>query len=284
MPVDQDVNPPRPPTFRAVSHSYTTLPFRKRPTENPAYVRFADPDGETRAVEVFVKNDVIKSMRQIADRSWPDEAIGLLAGRACRDADGTYTIIDAVEAATADECEATPGSVHLSGPGSATIRERLARQHPTLDPDGWFHSHPYSDAFFSSQDLTEQATWPDPYNVGIVLGDRRGHRTLNIYTGPHAHRLTRIDANGTDPLPTPHPTASVRSGRPPVERRDRPRPTIDRPLLRVAFALVVVVCFVLVVLLLLSSSNQYAQATAVDGTGRLIALPEGEPRTNGHPQ
>lgn len=283
MLVDRNENPRLPATFRSVGLSRAQLPFRKRPADNPVYVRFADGVGETQAVEVFVKSDVIRSMREIADRAWPREAIGLLAGRACRDTDGTYSIIDVVEPATADECEATAGSVHLSGAGSAAVRLRLAHQYPALDPIGWYHSHPHSDAFFSSQDLTEQSTWPDAYNVGIVSGDRWGHRTLNIYTGPDADRVTRISPNGSEPAPTPRPTPPARTDLPPANGGERARPTIGRTLLLVAFALTLVVCFAIVVRLLLSSSNQYAQGVSRSSPGRPIASPNGHGHPDLHP-
>lgn len=259
--------------FRAIGDSRSVLPFRQRPIDNSVYVRFADL-WATRAVEVFVRTDVISSMRGIADRAWPHEAIGLLAGRACRDVDGIYTIVDAVEPATSNECEATPGSVHLSASGFATLRRRLAHQHPALDPIGWYHSHPHSDAFYSSEDRTEQSTWADPYNVGIVVGERLGRSTVNVYTGPHAYRVAQITLNGTEPAAS---TRRSLEGRPDRVSTDRDgRPKIHPHLLLLALTLTVAVCFAIVVLLFLRDRFRYAQDVTSRSVSPALAPAHGE--------
>jgi len=178
--------------FRPVEQRRPALPYRLRPRGNPAYVRFGRFEPGT--VEVFVGLRALGMMREIAVSAWPDEAYGLLGGRACRDSDGMFTVVEAVEAARTGESKATGGSVHLSAAGLAALQQRLAYGYPALDPTGWFHSHTNSSAVFSGEDRHEQATWPDPHSVGIVAGrapDRIG-TTFGVYAGPEASLLTRI--------------------------------------------------------------------------------------------
>jgi proteasome lid subunit RPN8/RPN11 len=210
--------------FRPVAQERPTLPRRPRPTGNPAYICFAEPDSP--AIEVFLERKVLRQMREITEQAAPYEAIGLLAGRACLDGQGLFTVIETVEPARAHESEAGVGRVQLSGAGGAAIRRRLAYRFPVGDVLGWFHSHPKSRPIFSFEDRQEQATWPEPYNVGVVVGLDESVRTIGVYTGPRALKLERT-RNVSMPVPCPlaatepsADSAGAASGRP-APRRSR---------------------------------------------------------------
>jgi proteasome lid subunit RPN8/RPN11 len=184
-----------------VADQRPTLPHRPRPAGNPAYVCFGHPTPGT--VEMFVDRRALGKMREIASGAWPNEAIGLLAGRACRDSRGDFTVVETVEAAHPGEGEANAGSVCLSAAGSAATRQRLAYRYPVGDVVGWFHSHPHSSAVFSGEDLREQSTWIEPHNVGIVVGRHEGFvSSLGVYAGPEGLRLARRP-NSASPAPVP---------------------------------------------------------------------------------
>ena len=222
--------------FRPVSNGRPTLPYRQRPLGNPNYLRFSSLGSGS--VEVFIELRTLAQIREVARAAWPNEAIGLLAGRACHDRVRTFTVVETVEAARPEESEATAGTVHLSAAGSAAVQRRLAHRAPALDPVGWFHSHPHSSAFFSGEDRLEQATWTEPHNVGIVAGRARGGggSTLAVYAGPQALLLTRTPDSS---IPPPDPvTVATTSADQAADRLGpiQPPPLPSRTLRRLAVA------------------------------------------------
>lgn len=162
---------------------------RPRPSENDNFVPFsAEGDG----FSVYVHREVLEYIERESRHAAPNETIGLLAGRVCRDpAHGPYTLIMAADSARTDEVEASPGHVHISASGNASVRHRLEETHPDREVVGWYHSHPRYPARFSQVDNAEQSTWNDPNHVGIVFSGTGEPDPFGVYRGPEAVRLSR---------------------------------------------------------------------------------------------
>ena len=246
--------------FRPVGRQRPALPYRPRPAGNAAYVRFGGPGVD--GVEVFVSLRALRQMRAAAIDAWPDEAIGLLGGRACRDADGTFTVVETVEATRPGEALATPGSVHLSAAASAELRCRLAHRCPVMDTSGWFHSHVLSLAVFSREDRLEQSTWPDEHSVGIVAGlGGEGGTSFGVYTGPNAVRLTRNDDASPPTIqraPVPVSVLQPHEDHRSTSRARRVLAVESRPL-RIALVMLALAVLVLVAWRLFSGGRQDPQ-------------------------
>ncbi len=155
------------------------VPGRARdPLIGGAAVFGPDDDG----FMVYVRPEAMAQLRVATLRAAPAEAFGLLLGRTFQDGRGAYTLIaDAVEAADRD---ATPGHVRLSIPQIGQLRRHAQARYPAHDLVGWWHSHHAHDRF-SSTDLDEQATWPDPHHIGLLTLMHRG-TIARAYRGPHA--------------------------------------------------------------------------------------------------
>lgn len=166
--------------------SHASLPFVTRPSSDERFISFAS---EHDGFETFIHKDVNGAISREAHRAAPNETIGLLAGRVLRDERGPYTLVLASEGARADEVEATPSHVRISSNGHAQARGRLELSAFGLDIIGWYHSHPQYPARFSSVDVTEQSTWPDPNHVGIVISGIDAREPIGVYRGPKAARL-----------------------------------------------------------------------------------------------
>jgi proteasome lid subunit RPN8/RPN11 len=184
--------------FRPHGRSKVTLLVQPRPRRNPAYVLYGD---QLASPEVFVHRRVIEDLRREALEAMPHETIGALLGRPCRDDYGIYVVVENAMTAAPDEHEGTPGAVRISGDGRASMHRRAAQRHPTLEPVGWWHSHPRGAPRYSSVDRDEQHTYPRPHHVGIVVAaeyfdDRppsggRGADPLGVYVGPSSALLAR---------------------------------------------------------------------------------------------
>lgn len=176
--------------FRAKAKTGPPSPLvRPRPSENGNFVPFS---AEGDSFSVYVHREVLEFIERESRRAAPDETIGLLAGRVCQDpAHGPYTLVMAADSARAGEVEASPGHVHISAGGNASVRHRLEETHPDREVVGWYHSHPRYPARFSHVDNAEQSTWNDPNHVGIVFSGTEEREPFGVYRGPEAVRLSR---------------------------------------------------------------------------------------------
>lgn len=184
--------------FRPLGRSKVTLLVQPRPRRNSAYVVFGD---ELDAPEVHIHVRVIEDLRRATLEAVPYETIGALLGRPCRDDYGVYVVVENALTAAEGEYVGTQGAVRISATGRSSMHLRAAERYPTLEPVGWWHSHPRGAPRYSSVDTEEQATYPRPHHVGIVvaaeyLQDRAfdgGWRRepLGVYVGPTATLLAR---------------------------------------------------------------------------------------------
>jgi proteasome lid subunit RPN8/RPN11 len=117
----------------------------------------------------------------------PDECVGLLAGRVCRDSAGTYTV---VTGAVLSEAALTGrGSVRTTVEAEKAAAARLGKRFPIAERVGWFHSHPGIGAYFSGTDKLNQQTWTSPQSVGIVVDHTDEERCIAAFLGPDSQGL-----------------------------------------------------------------------------------------------
>jgi proteasome lid subunit RPN8/RPN11 len=209
--------------FHPRGRSSTPLLVHARPRESRDYLLY---DSEPDAPSVYLHCKAAEQMRVATIRAVPNETIGVLLGRACRDERGVYTVVASAMVAIAEEFDGTRGAVRISAAGRSSLHGRASELHPTLEVVGWWHSHPHGAPRYSSVDLDEQATYPRAHHVGIVAAaegyNRNGrpsdrHDPLGVYVGPRAIRLERAQR-----AMRPHPVltgASEHSAR--IERSDR---------------------------------------------------------------
>jgi proteasome lid subunit RPN8/RPN11 len=195
-----------PETFAPRGRSAATLLFQPRPTGNARYSVYACA-GQTPSV--FVHERVLGQLAEAALDAFPNETIGVLLGRPCRDEQGTYAMVEAGLTAGSQEHEGTGGMVRISAGGRSLLHRRAALLYPVLEPVGWWHSHPHGPPWYSSVDLDEQATYPKPYHVGIVVavrgydaggGTRRDEDAFGVYVGPEGVRLHPREKESAPPL------------------------------------------------------------------------------------
>lgn len=172
--------------FKPKSRSNLSLLWRDRPPNNCNLTSFASPNHD---FEVFIDNQVLNLSLQASQNAAPHETIGLLAGRVCQDARGSYTVILAMEAAKDNEIEATPIDVHISSKSYAQLRSRLELNYPVLETVGWFHSHPLSSPILSEEDIVEQSTWTDRNHVALVVSLTGRTEVFGVFYGPEAFPL-----------------------------------------------------------------------------------------------
>jgi proteasome lid subunit RPN8/RPN11 len=184
------------PAFMPKRTDSVGLLYRERPRTADRFVRYrANNDG----FEAIVGRDVLELMRKHMELRAPDETIGILAGRSFRDSIGTYTLVVALEPALPSEASATPGHVSLSAQGDSAVRRRLFELEPTLEPVGWFHSHPRFEPQYSGEDRQNQSTWTSEHHLGIVIsGCRKRWKSMQdqfgVYRGPESERLSADSA------------------------------------------------------------------------------------------
>jgi proteasome lid subunit RPN8/RPN11 len=280
--------------FRTRGRSKVTLLVQPRPRGNSAYVVYGDGLG---APEVHLHVRILEDLRLATLDAVPHETIGALLGRPCRDDYGTYVVVEHAMTAQAGEHVGTHGGVRISAVTRAAMHRRAAREHPTLEPVGWWHSHPRGLPRYSTVDRDEQATYPRPYHVGVVVAadlfDGQGasgvgaQDPLGVYVGPAATLLTRQARSHGDnpepverravgavvvaqpapmevsPPPEPHfamrPAAPADSSPPAAPSRQREIPI--RPMIAVGVAAVAVCLAALVWMLLDGSSSGAAKKT-----------------------
>ncbi|MDB4928273.1 MAG: hypothetical protein JWM10_757 [Myxococcaceae bacterium] len=175
-----------------------------------AHRRFRATDG----FEVIVAEQVIERAVAIGRAREPMEWMGLLVGRVCEDAAGSYACVLGMVL----DREARAGRHEVtSTPESEAATRALARE---LLPDcvalGWIHGHIRHGVHFSAVDRENQRTWRQPYAVGIVV-DPWSPDLLSVYRGPGSERLAPT-AESTAPA-HPHAPDPAIHDRPPGPRR-----------------------------------------------------------------
>jgi len=203
-------------SFAPRGRSASALLVQPRPHGNPGYTVYG---GLAEAPAVYIHRRVLAQLRTGALEAAPNETIGVLLGRPCRDERGTYVIVEAAVTARPDEYQGTPGAVRISAAGRNALNRRAGRRYPVLEVIGWWHSHPHGAPRYSGVDLDEQATYPQPYHVGVVVAaqryetepsERRAVDPLGVYVGPGANRLQRIE-DGQDERPLRNDDAPPRN-------------------------------------------------------------------------
>lgn len=146
------------------------------------------------AVRVLLTAAAKQQLSALCRKHLPNEAGGILGGRLGQDDHGPFTVVEIVE-----EVEpAHVGSTHVqwTGPSINRARARLTALPSKPELVGWWHSHQFMQAFYSSEDRREQATWRDERNVGIVVG--RGGHQFAAFHGPDASPLDLLPAVSLD--------------------------------------------------------------------------------------
>jgi proteasome lid subunit RPN8/RPN11 len=190
--IDRD---PAADAFRPKGPSNVTLLVQPRPRRNSAYVIYGDA---LDAPEIHIHMRVTEDLRRATLDAVRNEAIGVLLGRPCRDVFGIYVVVENAMTAAYGEYADPHGAVSISAAGRTAMHRRAAQRHPTLEPVGWWRSHPRGMPRSSSLDLDEQDAYPRPYHVGIVvaaehLDDPPSHAEhvdpLGVYVGRSGTRL-----------------------------------------------------------------------------------------------
>lgn len=172
--------------FLPKRQAHPSLPFRERPEPSAEYARYSSGRD---SFEAIITQSVLDEIYEQSLNAKPDEIAGLLAGRTWQDTNGPYTIILAAGLATKQYVESSASRVKVSGAGVSEVRQRIETAHWSMDILGWYHSHPTYTAYFSSVDESEQATWTDPNNIGIVISCIPNEERFGVYRGPRCERL-----------------------------------------------------------------------------------------------
>lgn len=132
---------------------------------------------------------------ELCRQALPTETGGLLAGHLGEDAAGPFASVEHVVEVEVERA----GAAHVSWTGQAINEARAEIEKRPGNPKviGWWHTHGVIDAFFSSTDREEQATYSDPRSLGLVVG--RSGETIAGFHGPQSHPLAlrlvaRLDA------------------------------------------------------------------------------------------
>lgn len=187
--------------FAAHGRTSAALLVRPRPAVNGEYAVYC---GQRESPTVFVHRRALGQLRDNALAALPNETIGVLLGRPCRDEGGEYAIVEAALAASSAEHAGSMQAVQISSTGRSALHRRAMQRHPVLESVGWWHSHPLGPPRYSQVDREEQATFPRVYHVGIVVAaeryasedDHREPDPLGVYVGPRALRLERVHREG----------------------------------------------------------------------------------------
>ena len=223
--------------LRRRGRTNVTLLVQPRPRGNSSYVVYAD---SLDAPEVHLHVRVLEDLRCAALEALPDETIGALLGRPCRDDYGLYVVVENALTAEPGEHTGSRSEARMTAAGHAALHSRAARQHPALEPVGWWHSHLHGEPRFSAVDRDEQATSTCAHHVGIVVvADRldasparedQAGGSIGVYVGPAAtllERRARLPATARLPV-TPPPAASNGAPAAPVPA-GAPAVAPDRP-------------------------------------------------------
>lgn len=163
-----------------------------RPAPAPSqsgWLRF----GDERRTAVYLAAGVAGTLRAWAGEAQPRETMGLLAGRACEEATGPYTlVVGAVEAKSAETGRA---HVFTDTARMAELVEHLRERFPIAEVVGWWHTHPGYGTRFSGVDEATQATFTAGSSVGLVVDPTRAHpEGMGVYLGPTSRRLSLVGA------------------------------------------------------------------------------------------
>lgn len=188
---------------------------RARAEARGAYRTFRAADG----LEVAIPESVVGRLLTFARDAAPNEWLGLVVGQRCEDERGPHLLV--LGAVPDRQAQADGGRVETTHASELETRT-LAR---TLYPDaillGWVHSHVRCGVTFSGTDRATQATWREPYSLGIVV-DPWHPRELAVYRGPAAETLVIVPRTGTLRERVPS-TGTPRTDPPVTPPSSRPR-------------------------------------------------------------
>jgi proteasome lid subunit RPN8/RPN11 len=202
-------------------------PFRSR-TIFAGHSAYADSEHT-----VLVDPEVRVCLQTAAQAALPRETGGILVGRSLRDAEGGYTLVAGAISAPSDA--GGHGDLQLSAELTSGLKEEGARQFPTCDPIGWWHSHQYPSEY-SATDRHNQQIWSERHHVGILVFAHPNHEWARVYVGPQSQRTRAVDCAKPQA-----PLAAGRSGAPqPIHRPRRRSGTRYPPAVRGVVALALV--------------------------------------------
>lgn len=141
---------------------------------------------DTDGFVVFVTDEAQATLRQKTQQRAPSEAFGLLMGRVFEDSQGCYVVVTGAVYAT--QLQSSASHVQLTAREMDELRSEARRLEPAGDFIGWTHSHSVPSPY-SRTDESEQKTWVEPYNIGI-LTFMEGEPWASVYRGPQSRRLS----------------------------------------------------------------------------------------------
>lgn len=192
-------------TFSVTRHR-ADLPLRPR-TPYAGHAVFRTDGGHEVLIAGTVRSRVVEAARA-AD---PEETGGLLLGRVFRDDRGTYTLVDAMVRGPASAQQAARFT--MSADQTAGLKDHAARQHPTSDPVGWWHSH-LGASGYSQTDLANQQVWTDPRHVGLLVFARPDQTWARVFVGPESVPAAPVaDGAGLRRAVAPAPSGESRPER-----------------------------------------------------------------------
>jgi proteasome lid subunit RPN8/RPN11 len=183
----------------AADESFTPVgvvdePIQRKPRHlaRAGYVVYGEATGFEVAIPEFIVERAMILGKQAAPREW----YGLLVGRVYEDDDGHHVVILGV--VPDPEAEASFGFVRTSFDSEMRTRLSARLLYPDCVPVGWMHGHIRYGATYSRTDFKNQATWTQPYSVGIVV-DPFSEPSLGVYRGPEGEMLKAVDSEVTIP-------------------------------------------------------------------------------------
>lgn len=206
-------------TFEILSQ-HEDVPFRLK-NNFGGYISFRSERGR-----VLVRPGLMPRLQASAAAAMPLETGGLLVGRIFRDDIGRYaTVVGFVEA---PKGTGTAGHISMPSEMVADLKRQAAREHPTSDVIGWWHSH-LGESRYSPTDKKTQSTWTDPENVGILVFGSYDKTIGIVHQGPEAV-ICHVDGQiaGEDAFPAQQPPPGEPAVRP--QQPARPEPLPPNPL------------------------------------------------------
>ena len=139
--------------------------------------------------EASIPVQLIERAFEVSQRALPNEWIGRLVGKVCRER-GLYHV--AVFGLAPDvAATVSPGYAETSAMSASATRRLAACLFPDADEVGWIHGHTGCGARFSATDLENQKTWSYSYAIGIVV-DPISRVDIGVYRGPNAELLDEV--------------------------------------------------------------------------------------------
>jgi len=205
---------------------------------------------------VLISPDVRAGLTTSAEQALPRETGGVLFGRILQDNLGTYTLVVGMVGAPREA--GGYGEVQLSAELTSRLKDEGARQHPTCDPVGWWHSHP-SPSQYSGTDRRNQSLWTDPRHVGLLAFARARDEWGLVYVGPDSQLAHPLGTAGQPPQRQvqPEPKIPWQKG---IRKRSAevsrwPRRHSDRPVLSRIVAVLVLVLTAIIISVLCGYLN-----------------------------